>query len=176
MNKAWYNWQMSKKCEKHPESPRYRRKCLECHRANAREWNRKNKELCKKRNAEYHKTNKTQIAERKSKHYRDNKEHHRMMARRYMLRSKYGMSLEDYDVMLDKQNGVCAICFNPETQKSNKRGKVDSLRVDHCHSTGKVRGLLCSKCNFGIAQLDDSIDLLQNAIKYLKNDGFTPLS
>lgn len=94
----------------------------------------------------------------------------RLASRKSQLKCIYGMSLDDYDILLGQQGGVCAICENPETQRSNKNGAIDSLRVDHDHDTGKVRGLLCSKCNFGIGQFQDNIDLLKRAIVYLRKN------
>lgn len=88
-------------------------------------------------------------------------------SRKTLLKCKYGLSLEDYDNLLLIQNGVCAICGCKETSISNKKGGVDSLRVDHCHTTGKVRGLLCSKCNFGIGNFKDSLQLLISATSYI---------
>jgi hypothetical protein len=70
------------------------------------------------------------------------------------------MTVEEYDILLESQNFVCAICggVNP----NNKR-----LCVDHNHETGQVRGLLCDCCNRGIGQLKDSIRLVSNALEYL---------
>lgn len=96
-----------------------------------------------------------------------NVEKRREGSRRTMLKSKYGLSLEEYNKMLESQNGVCAICLKPETSHSNKKGPIDSLRVDHCHKTGKVRGLLCSECNFGISKFNDSMGLVCSALAYL---------
>lgn len=79
------------------------------------------------------------------------------------MKNKYGLSLDDYDKLLIKQNGVCAICKHKETKKG-----IDFLPVDHNHKTGKVRGLLCNACNWGIGHLKDDIEILENAIKYLK--------
>lgn len=67
--------------------------------------------------------------------------------------------------MVRKQHNKCAICGNKETKKLH--GKVVSLAVDHCHKTGKVRGLLCQNCNHGIGMLKDDPKLLKNAIIYL---------
>ena len=91
----------------------------------------------------------------------------KISSRRTMLKSKYGISLEQYNEMLQTQNEVCAICGLPETVISNKKGGVDSLRVDHCHSTGQIRGLLCSKCNFGVGNFNDSLYLLSSALNYI---------
>ena len=75
------------------------------------------------------------------------------------LENKYGITIKEYNTLLDAQDGVCAICFGVEKNK---------LCVDHDHDTGEVRGLLCSKCNRGIGLLGDKVDALQRAIDYLK--------
>jgi hypothetical protein len=83
---------------------------------------------------------------------------------RYKLR--YGISLDDYNRMSNDQGGVCSICF-----RSEKRYKY--LVIDHDHKTGKVRGLICSKCNNALGCVDDNIDTLINMIEYLKRSGLT---
>ena len=85
----------------------------------------------------------------------------------YKLKANYGLTLEDYEQLLTKQKGVCAICFQPETTMSNA-GYIKNLSVDHCHTTGKIRGLLCHHCNTGIGKFMDSVERLESAIKYLK--------
>ena len=77
---------------------------------------------------------------------------------------KYNITPKDYENILRKQDGKCAICGSSESQKDGTK----RFFVDHNHNTGKVRGLLCSKCNFGIGQFNDDVELLKNAIKYLK--------
>jgi hypothetical protein len=79
----------------------------------------------------------------------------------YKLR-KYGMTVEDYESLEDRQSGVCAICLGPPV------GKFRKLHVDHCHKTGKVRGLLCNKCNTAIGFLGDDPELAKRAINYLE--------
>jgi hypothetical protein len=76
-------------------------------------------------------------------------------------RNYYGISLEEYNSLFDKQGGVCAICSTPPSTRR--------LAVDHCHDTGKVRGLLCVKCNAGIGNLNDDVEMLKAAIKYLES-------
>jgi hypothetical protein len=83
------------------------------------------------------------------------------------LRRRFGIELSEYNQMHDNQGGVCAICGKPET--STIRGKTLQLAVDHCHTTGKIRGLLCSHCNHGIGKFGDKIDLLQKAANYLQS-------
>lgn len=83
------------------------------------------------------------------------------------LNKQFGITLDEYDAMLKKQNFVCAICGEKETAINSKTKKTVDLSVDHCHETGKIRGLLCSKCNTGLGLFKDSKDLLQKAIDYL---------
>lgn len=78
----------------------------------------------------------------------------------------YSISPEQYDEMLARQGGVCAICKQPE--KAKHKGKVRRLSVDHNHKNGKVRSLLCSDCNRAIGMMGDDVDRLRAAIKYLK--------
>lgn len=86
------------------------------------------------------------------------------------LLRQYGISLEDYESLAVSQGNLCKICQNPETILL--RGKVMPLAVDHNHTSGKVRGLLCLHCNQGLGHFKDSIELLKNAIQYLEeNDG-----
>jgi len=85
----------------------------------------------------------------------------------YFLDYRYGITIEDYNRMLSEQNGACAICG---TDKPGGKAKVWS--VDHCHSTNRVRGLLCHRCNMGLGYFKDDLDRLRNAIAYLsKFDG-----
>jgi len=67
--------------------------------------------------------------------------------RKYHLRKKFNMTLEEYELLLEKQNGVCALCGNPPVGRH--------LSVDHNHITGKIRGLLCVRCNQMISVFDD---------------------
>jgi hypothetical protein len=70
---------------------------------------------------------------------------------------RYGLLQEDYDKMILSQNNRCLIC------KSEK-----PLNIDHCHISGKVRGLLCASCNCGLGFFKDNINILNNAVEYLK--------
>jgi hypothetical protein len=94
------------------------------------------------------------------------KEKHKEYGRRSSLKSRYGITIEDYDELYKLQNGLCKICKS--TDKGTKR-----LSVDHNHESGKVRGLLCQKCNRGLGLFNDSIFLFTEAIKYIKEtDGY----
>ena len=80
----------------------------------------------------------------------------------YQMRKNYGIGFFEYDAMFEKQNGLCAICDAPPPNHHKKR-----LNIDHCHTSGRIRGLLCDACNRGIGLLKDSPDLMLKAISYL---------
>lgn len=119
---------------------------------------------------EYRKNNKEKISLAGKLYYQKNKERINKRQRIYSsgggnLR-RYGISVVDYEKMLNSQRGVCAICKKKETSLFN--GKVKKLSVDHCHNTNIVRGLLCNSCNRGLGYFIDSVDILKNALIYLK--------
>ena len=89
-------------------------------------------------------------------------------AKRTSIHSKqrlYGCAPELFLKLLESQGNTCAIC-----KKTNTLNKKNNLSVDHCHSTGKIRGLLCSKCNFGLGQFKDNPELLLKAAEYVKSN------
>jgi hypothetical protein len=130
-------------------------------RLKAREHERyaENKERECARVREYNRTHSKEIkAKRKKAPYES--------IRKKNLR-QYGMSLEDYDFFLEKQGGVCAICKKPEVVVES--GKAPrTLHVDHCHSTLRVRGLLCQRCNLMVGLSKDSSAILRDAADYLE--------
>jgi predicted secreted protein len=83
------------------------------------------------------------------------------------LKSKFGISMADYERILAEQGGVCAICKKAETAKW--RSRTRRLAVDHDHDTDEVRGLLCMACNMGIGMFADEPDVLEVAAKYLRS-------
>lgn len=82
--------------------------------------------------------------------------------REYYLKNTFGISLEEYNDLYTKQRGCCWICEISQLES----GKT--LHIDHNHKTGKIRGLLCSNHNTGLGMFNDNIELLENAIEYLK--------
>jgi hypothetical protein len=80
----------------------------------------------------------------------------------HLLR-KFGITLDDYNAMLQRQGGVCAICHRPPTGQR--------LAVDHSHSTGNNRGLLCFDCNVALGKFEDNPDRLRAAAMYLEEHG-----
>lgn len=79
---------------------------------------------------------------------------------KYNRKYKYGLNPEDFDRLLDSQRGLCGICQTP----------ISKPCIDHCHITGKVRGLLCYCCNTALGKFRESPELLQKALNYLKKD------
>lgn len=88
-------------------------------------------------------------------------------ARDRMLREQYNVSELNYLAMAKEQNNVCFICLQPEKAR-------EFLAVDHCHSTGRVRGLLCADCNRALGQFHDDVEILARAITYLQRDYTAP--
>jgi hypothetical protein len=83
--------------------------------------------------------------------------------RRNRLSRTYGITTEQYEALLSAQDGVCAIC----KENGEDRG-AKSLAVDHCHTTGRVRGLLCRRCNAGLGQFKDCPEGVERALAYLR--------
>lgn len=114
--------------------------CLDCSRARVKVWRKENPEK-----------RKIQLKRESGKNYTYNKH----------LKSAYGITNKDYLELLDKQDGNCAIC------KRNQLEFKKRLFVDHCHTTGKIRGLLCSYCNSVLGYAKDNSAVLKEAINYL---------
>ena len=130
-------------------------------------YRKEHKEGIKEYHSSYYINNKERINKNSSKWARDNPD----KIRASKLRCQYGLTVEEYQQMLESQGFVCSICESPETVTDIK-GNLKSLCVDHNHSTGKVRGLLCDSCNRGLGFLKDSRQVLSNALIYLEeNDG-----
>jgi len=95
--------------------------------------------------------------------------HGRSRTREYDLElhmmKNYGLDLKDYQKLLEAQNHKCAICGSPPPNNRKTR-----LSIDHCHKTGKVRGLLCDRCNRSIGLLKDDVSILKKAIEYLNKE------
>lgn len=83
---------------------------------------------------------------------------------RIEIKRKYGLTAIQYYMMLDQQGGKCKICkgIGP-----GGAGRTSRMAIDHCHETGKVRGILCNRCNRALGLFEDDISNLTAAIEYL---------
>lgn len=118
--------------------------CLDCAASNRKANYAKNHENEKQKLKDYYKVEKDRF-------------------RGYSLKALYGLSVDQYQEMLTQQDNSCKIC---KTHESNLKRR---LFVDHCHETGKVRGLLCQYCNTMIGNAKDNVLVLQSAISYLSS-------
>lgn len=112
-------------------------------------------------------------------YYHKNKEHLKAKAKAYMkanggilnkkdidLRHRHGISLDEYNALLELQEGKCAICGGNDYGAA----RYKHFTVDHNHVTGKIRGLLCGNCNTGLGQFKDNKEHLYKAIAYLEKN------
>lgn len=111
----------------------------------SKEYRLNNKEMIRAKWKDYYAKNKIKSAENRLKRY-------------------FNITMNDYSKMLELQNGSCAIC------KIDASALKKRLAVDHCHVTGAIRGLLCTRCNTGIGNFKDNINILNNAVKYLTKE------
>lgn len=98
-----------------------------------------------------------------------------LYVREWTLNRKYNIGKIEYDAMLEKQNGVCAICCEAEVFVNKKTGRFQEFSVDHDHTTGAVRGLLCMRCNRMLGYGRDDRNILSRAIAYLKQHEIPPV-
>lgn len=119
-------------------------------------WTLRNPEKAKESRRRYREKNKEKLA-LSQKEYRERTNYHR----NYNLRTRYGLSPEEYDNLLHKQGNVCALCGGIDTKRK--------LAVDHCHNTGRVRGLLCKACNVSLGLLKENKQTILNMLEYLDN-------
>lgn len=122
-----------------------------------------NRERYKLNDKNYYEKNKEIINQKNKERYRKSYDHYRDLE----YQKRYNISLQEYEKIWNDQDGKCKICDCSES--SLKEGRYKRLVVDHCHITGKVRGLLCNNCNRAIGLLKDNVQVLNSAIKYLTN-------
>lgn len=96
---------------------------------------------------------------------KNNPDAYKAINRKAQLKAKYGIGSDVFENLLSKQNHRCAICGT-----SNANHNSHQWCIDHCHTTGKIRGLLCSNCNLGLGHFKDSILFLSTAINYLESN------
>ena len=107
----------------------------------------------------YYLKNKEKVLVRTRDYYHENKDRSKKWRRDRHLRRKFGITEEEFQKILERQGGGCAIC--------GSKAKEINLQVDHCHRTGQIRGILCSRCNLGVGYFLDDGGLLAEASKYV---------
>lgn len=119
------------------------------------------RELSREKSRVYYEKNQGRLKQKFNKAYRSKPEIY--WERRILI--KFGITKADYDRLLEAQGGVCAICRGTQV---NRRKRLD---VDHCHKTGRVRGLLCGFCNRALGMLKDNPELFLRVVTYLSKPG-----
>ena len=159
------------------KSKAYREANKEKIKAKSKAYYEANKEKIKAKRKAYYEANKEKTKayyeatkekrKAKSKAYNEaNKEKRKAYNLAYTLKYKYNMTLEERDRMLKKQNNKCKIC--KITVHKNKTCKNNTACIDHCHTTNKIRGILCPFCNTGLGYFKDNTESLTNALTYLE--------
>lgn len=118
----------------------------------------KKKEYAKKHHA-LHRANCPIYKEGRKQYYLNNKEAYLKTIKKCHLKKRFGITWEEYEKMFEEQEGVCALCKGSEKDRM--------LSVDHCHVTGRVRGLLCGNCNRALGLLKDNKEVLIKAVEYV---------
>lgn len=129
-----------------------------------KEYYERHKEERKIASRAYYNKNAKRISEQKKVYRLVNKD----KIRGIKLEETYGLSNEEYNAILESQDGKCAVCGKPNSGYSDKGGNFRKMFVDHDHETGKVRGLLCRDCNFALGLLKDNPETILRLYEYAK--------
>ena len=128
-----------------------------------RDYRKKNREAVNANLRRYYKENSSILKAKKKAKYASDPQKYIKQTRAISLKARYGITASDYEDMLKRQNGMCAICSSTKSGRKDRR-----LMVDHCHKTKEVRGLLCHHCNALLGNARDNPKTLELAIKYLE--------
>ena len=137
-------------------------KCKACTYEDQKRRREQNPEKRKAWDAKYRTESKSKVRSSSKKYYYKNKA---KIAERNMF-NQHGLTATDYIAKLEEQSFVCAICLKPETEIL--RGEIRRLSIDHNHSTGAIRGLLCNSCNWLLGNAKESPAILRSAALYLE--------
>lgn len=162
-------WQINNKIRASETKKRYAIENKERIASKKLEYYHKNKEHADKKTLEWRRKNKERVYARSNELKRERRKRGDMQEKEKnrKLKKKYGITIEDYKKMVLAQDNLCAICGSNSDKKS--------LHVDHCHKTGKVRELLCARCNTTLGRLNDDINLIKKMSLYLQRH-LTPLA
>ena len=132
----------------------------------------KNKQDAIENKVKYYQKNKVHFLSKSSNYYKNNKDKVLRRVRearicKYFPELTKEQALEAFDNLYKQQNGLCGICKQPEFHYGNSIGKPRRLAIDHCHLTGKVRGLLCTGCNVALGVYDKYKDRI---LEYLNKE------
>ena len=139
----------------------YSSQCKVCSLEYYRTYRAANREKTNATGARYYKAHRAEVAARKRVQRAENPEKCASLA----LQTKYGITLADYDEMLETQGGGCAICGKTSGENGRR------LCVDHDHETDEVRGLLCDACNRGLGYFRDDSEICRQVMLYLRGHG-----
>jgi hypothetical protein len=142
--------------------------CRPCARAGMKVWKKAHLKKFRRGVAVWKKAHPKEVKAYNKAWLKANPEKKRGSQAAHMLRRNYNLTLEQYDRMHAEQNGLCAICGQPETMLDRTGKRVKALSVDHNHKTGQVRMLLCNNHNGGIGFFQESPALLRAAADYLE--------
>lgn len=131
--------------------------CKKCHLISTSRWKRLNLDRANLASRNHYKAN----IEKKRKYNKEYRIKNPDKYRNTWYKYEYGISLDDYNIIFNLQKGLCNICNKHQNEFKRK------LAVDHCHTTGKIRGLLCKDCNTAIGLLKDNIQIIKKAIEHL---------
>lgn len=120
-----------------------------------KDYNAKRKESKKEYNRLYRLANREKLSADLKEWSKNNP----LAVKGYVLKRRYGVTVEQYNTLFEKQNGCCAICTAHQSQFKK------ALHLDHCHKTDKIRGLLCVNCNTALGHLKESTGMVQQAIE-----------
>lgn len=142
--------------------------CKECKGRYTRIWRAENKEHVQEVNRDWRTRNKLQVVERNKAYNEFHKERIQASQRKHHLHIEYGLTIAEYDAMVAQQAGKCLVCgVVPKPTKRSSKG----LHVDHCHKSGKVRGLLCHQCNCAIGLLKEDTGRIRRLLEYIESYG-----
>lgn len=145
--------------------------CKMCHVAESKRWANDNRERRREYAREWAAANIDKVRAYAKRTYKSRSPERvakkKIYRRKRHLERKYGITQPQWDAMFEAQGGVCALCKVP-----GRAGRHGKLVVDHCHETGKVRGLLCGPCNVAIGILGETVERFECVTAYLK-DGFS---